>query len=75
MTNLYETTIIVKPDLANDQLKNLNSSIDLFFSEMMFLLVIKKIGVLKTLNHQLINIQKGHLNLCVLIHRQIFQKN
>ena len=33
MTSIYETTIIVKPDLANDQLKNLNSSIDLFFSE------------------------------------------
>ena len=33
MTNIYETTIIVKPDLANDQLKNLNSSIDNFFSE------------------------------------------
>ena len=33
MTNIYETTIIVKPDLANDQLKNLNSSIDEFFSE------------------------------------------
>ena len=33
MTNVYETTIIVKPDLANDQLKNLNSSIDNFFSE------------------------------------------
>ncbi len=33
MTKIYETTIIVKPDLANDQLKNLNSSIDSFFSE------------------------------------------
>ena len=33
MTSIYETTIIVKPDLANDQLKNLNSSIDKFFSE------------------------------------------
>ena len=33
MTNIYETTIIVKPDLANDQLKNLNTSIDEFFSE------------------------------------------
>ena len=30
MTNIYETTIIVKPDLANDQMKNLNSSIDNF---------------------------------------------
>ena len=33
MTNIYETTIIVKPDLANDQLKSLNSSIEQFFSE------------------------------------------
>ena len=31
MTNIYETTIIVKPDLANDQLKNLNTSIEEFF--------------------------------------------
>ena len=33
MTNIYETTIIVKPDLANDQMKSLTSSIDLFFPE------------------------------------------
>ena len=33
MTNIYETTIIVKPDLANDQMKSFNASIDLFFSE------------------------------------------
>ena len=33
MTSIYETTIIVKPDLANDQMKNLNTSIDQFFSE------------------------------------------
>ena len=33
MTSIYETTIIVKPDLANDQLKNLNTSITQFFSE------------------------------------------
>ena len=33
MSNIYETTIIVKPDLANDQMKNLNVSIDQFFSE------------------------------------------
>ena len=33
MTNIYETTIIVKPDLANDQLKNLNTSIEEFFSD------------------------------------------
>ena len=33
MTNIYETTIIVKPDLANDQLKNLNTSIEQFFND------------------------------------------
>ena len=33
MSNIYETTIIIKPDLANDQLKNLINSIDQFFSE------------------------------------------
>ena len=33
MSNIYETTIIVKPDLANDQMKNLTLSIDNFFSE------------------------------------------
>ena len=33
MSSIYETTIIVKPDLANDQLKNLNTSIDQFFSD------------------------------------------
>ena len=33
MTNIYETTIIVKPDLANDQMKSLISSIDEFFDE------------------------------------------
>ena len=33
MTNIYETTIIVKPDLANDQMKSLNSSIEQFFND------------------------------------------
>ena len=33
MSNIYETTIIVKPDLANDQMKNFISSIDKFFSD------------------------------------------
>jgi ribosomal protein S6 len=33
MSNIYETTIIVKPDLANDQMKNLNTSIEQFFSD------------------------------------------
>jgi small subunit ribosomal protein S6 len=33
MTTLYETTIIVKPDLGNDQVKDLLNSIDSFFNE------------------------------------------
>jgi len=33
MSNIYETTIIVKPDLANDQMKSLNVSIEQFFSD------------------------------------------
>ena len=33
MTSIYETTIIVKPDLANDQMKNLNTSIEQFFND------------------------------------------
>ena len=33
MTNIFESTIIVKPDLANDQLKNLNTSIEQFFND------------------------------------------
>ena len=48
MSNIYETTIIIKPDLANDQLKNLNTSIDKFFSENNVSIDIKKIGELKT---------------------------
>ena len=33
MTNIYETTIIVKPDLANDQMKSFNTSIEQFFND------------------------------------------
>ena len=33
MSKLYETTIIVKPDLGNDQVKDLLASINSFFSE------------------------------------------
>ena len=33
MSSIYETTIIVKPDLANDQMKSLNTSIEEFFND------------------------------------------
>ena len=33
MSNIYETTMIVKPDLSNDQVKNLTNSLEGFFNE------------------------------------------
>ena len=33
MSKLYETTIIVKPDLGNDQVKDLLNAINIFFEE------------------------------------------
>ena len=33
MSKVYETTIIVKPDLGNDQVKDLTSSIEKFFTD------------------------------------------
>ena len=33
MSNIYETTIIVKPDLANDQMKNFIASVEQFFDD------------------------------------------
>jgi len=33
MSSIYETTIIVKPDLANDQMKSLTTSIEEFFND------------------------------------------
>jgi small subunit ribosomal protein S6 len=33
MSKVYETTIIVKPDLGNDQVKDLLNAINTFFSE------------------------------------------
>jgi len=33
MSNIYETTMIVKPDLSNDQVKNLTNALEGFFNE------------------------------------------
>ena len=48
MTNIYETTIIVKPDLANDQMKNLTHLLNSFLMITKYQLVTKRIGELKT---------------------------
>ena len=59
MTNIYETTIIVKPDLANDQLKNLNTSIDQFFSENSVSIGYREDWGIKNLKSTINNYSKG----------------
>ena len=59
MTSIYETTIIVKPDLANDQLKNLNSSIDKFFSENSVSISYKEDWGIKNLKYSINKYTKG----------------
>ena len=59
MSNIYETTIIVKPDLANDQMKNLNSSIDQFFSDNNVLIGYKEDWGIKNLRSSIKKYSKG----------------
>ena len=59
MTSIYETTIIVKPDLANDQMKNLNSSIDKFFSENSVSIGYKEDWGIKNLKYSINKYTKG----------------
>ena len=59
MTSIYETTIIVKPDLANDQMKNLNSSIDKFFSENSVSIAYKEDWGIKNLKYSINKYSKG----------------
>ena len=59
MSNIYETTIIVKPDLANDQLKSLNSSIDHFFSDNNVTIGYKEDWGIKNLKTSINNYSKG----------------
>ena len=59
MSSIYETTIIVKPDLANDQMKNLNSSIDQFFSENNVLIGYKEDWGIKNLRSSIKKYSKG----------------
>ena len=59
MTSIYETTIIVKPDLANDQLKNFNSSVDQFFSENKVSIGYKEDWGIKNLKYTINKYSKG----------------
>ncbi len=59
MSNIYETTIIVKPDLANDQLKSLNTSIDHFFSDNNVTIGYREDWGIKNLKTSIKNYSKG----------------
>ena len=59
MTNIYETTIIVKPDLANDQMKSLTTSIDQFFSENDVSIGYKEDWGIKNLKYSINKYSKG----------------
>ena len=59
MTNIYETTIIVKPDLANDQMKNLNASIEQFFNDNQVSIGYKEDWGIKNLKFSIDKYSKG----------------
>ena len=59
MTSIYETTIIVKPDLANEQLKNFNSSVDQFFLENNVSIGYKEDWGIKNLKYTINKYSKG----------------
>src|SRR6056300_1262711 len=61
MSNIYETTIIVKPDLANDQMKNLNTSIEQFFSDNEVSIGYKEDWGIKNLKFSINKYSKGFL--------------
>ena len=59
MTNIYETTIIVKPDLANDQMKSLNTSIEQFFNDNKVSIGYKEDWGIKNLKFSISKYSKG----------------
>ena len=59
MSSIYETTIIVKPDLANDQLKDLNTSIDQFFTDNKVIIGYKEDWGIKNLKSSINKYTKG----------------
>ena len=59
MTSIYETTIIVKPDLANEQVKNFNISIDQFFLENSVTIGYKEDWGIKNLKSSIKKYSKG----------------
>ena len=74
MTNIYETTIIVKPDLANDQMKSLNLSLDQFFSENSISIGYKEDWGIKNLKFSINKYSKGSFKFMRFISDPNFPK-
>ena len=74
MTNIYETTIIVKPDLANDQMKNLTSSIDQFFNENNISIGYKEDWGIKNLKFSIKKYSKGSFKFMRFVSSTDFPK-
>ena len=74
MSNIYETTIIVKPDLANDQLKTLNTSIDQFFSENKVSIGYKEDWGIKNLKSSINKYSKGSFKFMRFVASSDFPK-
>jgi len=59
MSTIYETTMIVKPDLSNDQVKNLTNSLESFFNESNFTIGYKEDWGIKNLKFPINKYSKG----------------
>ena len=59
MSNIYETTMIVKPDLSNDQVKNLITSLEVLFNESNVTIGYKEDWGIKNLKFSINKYSKG----------------
>ena len=59
MSKLYETTIIIKPDLGNDQVKDLLGSINNFFTDNSVSVAYTEDWGIKNLKHTIKKYSKG----------------
>jgi small subunit ribosomal protein S6 len=59
MSNIYETTMIVKPDLSNDQVKNLITSLEGLFNESNVTIGYKEDWGIKNLKFSINKYSKG----------------
>ena len=74
MSNIYETTIIVKPDLANDQMKNFTSSIDQFFTDNSISIGYKEDWGIKNLKFSIKKYSKGSFKFMRFVSSPDFPK-